>query len=536
MRYLPIACVVIALGVAGCARPQSIRKEAPPRMTVAREAAPEAVAAAPLPEAPMEAVEAKREAPGDFRKPSRRYTLALNNAEARELFLSLAKENELNLVLSSEVTGGVTLDIKEATAAEVIEEACFLLGCRAEFSGKTARIMPEKRIPRLFRLDYVLTSRIGTGTISASSSAGSGGSSSGGESKSSNSIQTDEKVDFWGELTEELSSLLSGGDAKVVVNKAAGTVMVTDFPANLDRIGSYIRVLESRSRAGVMIEAKIFEVTLDDKTQYGIDWSAAPGLDRINLAGSLGGGNVMSQSLSTLASGAATTFQFGVAGNRFSAMLNAMASSGKLNVLSSPKISTLNNQKAIIRIGRQDVFFRATVTPATTTSAAVITYNPDTITEGIILSVTPQIGQGGNVMLSIHPSITAKVGEAKAPDGNTAPIVDVRETNTLVTVADGQSAFIGGLMQETTQESISSVPLLGDIPWVGALFRNTQHTKKKTELVILITPHVVPPSDLAAIAGMELDAIRRRDRGMHFGAKPWIYGTEGETTGITPWE
>jgi MSHA biogenesis protein MshL len=531
-----MACVVVALGIAGCARPQSIRKEAPPVVTAGREPLPGPAARAPLPDAPMTAVEARREASDEFRKPSRRYTLVLNNAEARELFLSLARENDLNLVLSPEVTGNVTLDIKEATAGEVIEEACFLLGCRAEFSGRTARISPEKRVTRLFRLDYVLTSRVGTGTISASTSTGSTSSAVGGESKSSNSIQTDEKVDFWGGLGEELSSLLSGGDAKVVVNKSAGTVMVTDFPAYLDRVGSYLRVLESRSRAGVMIEAKIFEVTLDDKTQYGIDWSAAPGLDRFNLSGSLAGGNLMSQSLSALESGVSSSFQFGVAGSRFSAMLNAMASSGKLNVLSAPKISTLNNQKAIIRIGRQDVFFRATVTPATTTSAAVITFNPDTITEGIILSVTPQIGQGGNVMLSIHPSITTKVGEAKAPDGNTAPIVDVRETNTLVNVGDGQTVFIGGLMQDTTQEAISSVPLLGDIPWVGALFRNTQHIKKKTELVILITPHVVPPSDLAGIAREELDAIRRRDRGYHVGAKPWIYGTEGETNGITPWE
>jgi MSHA type pilus biogenesis protein MshL len=549
VKILPIAGILIALGVAGCAKPQTVRREPPPRVTVAREAAPEARVEVPLPESPVEAVESEKEGPSDFRKASRRYTLVLNGTEARELFLSLAKENDLNIVLSPEVTGTVTLDIKEATAPEIIEEACLILGCRAEFSGKTVRILPEKRVTRLFRLDYVLTSRVGTGMISASTSTGSssggssGGSSSsggsgggGGESQSTNSIQTEEKVDFWGGLSEELTTLLSGGDAKVVVNRAAGTVMVSDFPANIERIGSYLNVLESRSRTGVMIEAKILEVTLDDKTQYGIDWSAAPGLDRVNLAGSLGGGNVFSQSLSTLASGTQPTFQFGIAGSRFTAMLNAMASSGQLNVLSTPKISTLNNQKAIIRIGRQDVFFRATVTPATTTSAAVITYNPDTITEGIILSVTPQIGRGGNVMLSIHPSITAKVGEAKAPDGNTAPVVDVRETNTLVNVADGQSVFIGGLMQETTQEVVTSVPLLGDIPWMGALFRNTSHSKKKTELVILITPHVVPPADMAATGRKELESIRHHDRGYHVGGKPWIYGTGGELLGISPWE
>jgi MSHA type pilus biogenesis protein MshL len=547
VKHLTIACVLVALAASGCARPQSLRKEAPPKVTVARESLAVKAARAPLPDAPMGADEVRKGSADEFRKPSRRYTLVLNSVEARDLFLSLAKENDINLVLAPEVNGVVTLDLKEATAAEVLEEACYMLGCRVEFSGKTARVMPEKRVTRMFRVDYVLTTRTGSGTISASTSAGSGGSSSGGsssssggsgggESQSSNTIQTEEKFDFWSTLGEELATLTSGGDAKVVVNRGAGTVMATDFPANLDRIAAYLRVLESRTKSGVMIEAKIFEVTLDDGMQYGIDWSAAPGLDRFNLSGSLTGGDVMNQSLSALASGASSTFQFGVAGSRFSAMLNAMASSGKLNVLSAPKISTLNNQKAIIRIGRQDVFFRATVTPATTTSAAVITYNPDTITEGLILAVTPQVGRGGNVMLSIHPSITAKVGEAKAPDGNTAPIVDVRETNTLVSVADGQSVFIGGLMQETTQETIKSVPLLGDIPWIGTLFRNTSQTKKKTELVILLTPHVVGGAELADVAKEEFDSIRRHDRGYHAGAKPWIYGTEAETTGITPWE
>jgi type II secretory pathway component GspD/PulD (secretin) len=205
-------------------------------------------------------------------------------------------------------------------------------------------------------------------------------------------------------------------------------------------------------------------------------------------------------------------------------------------VLSAPKVSTLNNQKAIIRIGRQDVFFRAVVTPATTTSAAFVTFTPDTITEGIILSVTPQIGRDGKIMLAIHPSITEKVGQATAPDGNTAPIVDVRETNTMVTVPDGETVFIGGLMQERTQETIRSVPLLGDIPFLGALFRNTDQKKKKTELVILITPRILSESKAAEFASEEQKRLDRSDRGYHVGGKPWVYGTEGELKGLAPWD
>jgi hypothetical protein len=163
--------------------------------------------------------------------------------------------------------------------------------------------------------------------------------------------------------------------------------------------------------------------------------------------------------------------------------------------------------------------------------AAFVTFPPDTITEGIILSVTPQVGQDGRIMLAIHPSITEKVGEAKAPDGNTAPIVDVRETNTMVTVPDGETVFIGGLMQERTQEIVKSVPLLGDIPFLGAFFRNTDQKKKKTELVILITPRLLPTPRGGDRSG-GTGELRRSDRGGHVG-KPWSTEPKGDQR-LTP--
>ena len=550
-----VACVGFCMAGWGCAKREVVRKEPPPKVSATREApAPSRVdslrgagrSGKPLPDAPLEAAEGAKQSPEEFRKAARRYTLVMAGADARELFLSLAKENDFNLVLSPEVSGAVTMDIKEATAPEIMEEVCGLLGCRVEFSGKTVRVLPEKRTTRIFRLDYLLTTRAGSGSLTASTSTGGGGTSTtggtvspggstgggGGESESRNTINTDEKFDLWTGIQDEVQSLLSGGDAKAVVNRAAGTLAVTDYPANLDRVGDYLKVLESRMRNGVMIETKILEVTLDDETQYGINWTALPDLSSLSLRGNLAGGATAIQSLSA----GTTSFQIGVAGGKFNAVIDALAQQGQINVLSAPKVSTLNNQKAIIRIGRQDVFFRAVVTPATTTSAAFVTFTPDTITVGIILSVTPQIGRDGKIMLAIHPSITEKVGSAAAPDGNTAPIVDVRETNTMVTVPDGETVFIGGLMQERTQEIIKSVPLLGDIPFLGALFRNTDQKKKKTELVILITPRILSESNAAEFASEEEKRLYRSDRGYHVGGKPWIYGTEGELKGLAPWD
>jgi MSHA biogenesis protein MshL len=524
---------------AGCATHKAAHDRAPLQVSVSQEK-PKPLE--PLPDAPVRA-EGEKRSPEEFRRPGRRYTLFLAGADAREFFLSLAKENDLNLVLSPEVSGSVTLDVKEATAREVIEEACRLLACRVEVAGRIVRVGPEQRETHFFQIDYLLTTRVGQGSLTAStttgggsspaSSAGSAGSSSGsGESSSSNSVLTEEKVDFFGSLLEEVRSLLSGADAKAVLNRATGTLSITDYPRNLEKVSAYLRVLDERARTGVIIEARILEVTLDDATKYGIDWSALPNMGWLGLSGALGGGAVMSQ---TLPSGLDSGFKFGVTGSHFNGFLDALATNGQLNVLSAPKVATLNNQKAIIRIGRQDVFFRATVTPATATTAAVVTYNPDTITEGIILSVTPQVSRDGHVMLAIHPTITERVGTATAPDKNTAPIIDVRETNTMVSVEDGQTVVIGGLMQERTQETVSSVPFFGDIPFIGALFRSVDQKKRKTELVILITPRVVPPASLAGMGGDDVKRLRSLEQGHHAGGRPWLYGTDAEAKTFRGW-
>jgi len=485
-------------------------------------------------------MERTRASAAEFRRPARRYTLVMAAADARELFLSLARENDFNLVLSPEVSGTVTMDIKEATAEELMDEVCGMLGCRAVFDGNTVRVAPERRVTRVFPVDYLLTGRTGSGSLMASTStsgggggggASSGSSSTSSESQSTNTVVTEEKGDFWGGLAEEIGAILSPGSGKAVVNRTSGTVTVTDYMANVEQVERHLRRIEARVRTGVVIETRIMEVTLDDSTKYGIDWTALPDLSSLSLSGGLAGGATAAQGLST----GSTTFRLGVAGSKFNAFLDAQAQAGNLNVLSAPKVSTLNNQKAIIRIGRQDVFFRAVVTPASTTSAAFTTFTPDSVTEGIILSVTPQVGQDGRIMLAIHPTITEKVGEAVAPDKNTAPILDVRETNTVVTVADGETVFIGGMMQERTQGTVKSVPLLGDIPYLGALFRSNDQVKKKTELVILITPRVVRSGEGAEIAERERERLRNLQRGHLLGGRPQLYGAEGERETLRPW-
>ena len=275
LKTLAVALIgMTAMGI-GCAKAHVVRKSPPPPVAVSvASAAPAAKPApaarpAPLPDAPLEGVERTRSSSAEFRKPARRYTLVMAGADARELFLSLARENDFNLVLSPEVSGTVTMDIKEATAEELMDEVCGMLGCRAVFGGNTVRIAPEKRVTRVFPVDYLLTGRTGSGSLMASTSTSGGGGGAGGatassESQSTNTVVTEEKGDFWGGLAEEIGALLSPGSGKAVVNRTSGTVTVTDYMANVEQVERYLRMIEARVRTGVVIETRILEVTLDD--------------------------------------------------------------------------------------------------------------------------------------------------------------------------------------------------------------------------------------------------------------------------------
>jgi MSHA biogenesis protein MshL len=302
---------------------------------------------------------------------------------------------------------------------------------------------------------------------------------------------------------------------RLIINKSTGTIVVTDYPVHLNKVASYLETVEASSQRQVSIQAKIMEVTLSDNHQEGINWQVIEGLPRaINFAwglsdktktqgfpgSSTGYISGVNSSGGTSASTIAIPGVFklapyggilalGAAGTEvaLSDIMQAIAQQGDVKVLSSPTISTLNNQKAIIRVGNQSVFF---ITGAVATQTTVTQFiQPMTIDIGIILDVTPQIAEDGTIIMNIHPSITAQTGSVTAPDGkSTFPLLSVRETDTTVRVRDGQTIIIGGLMQEQTEEDYTGVPVLQSLPLMGSLFRFKSRTKTKSELVIMITP------------------------------------------------
>ena len=179
-----------------------------------------------------------------------------------------------------------------------------------------------------------------------------------------------------------------------------------------------------------------------------------------------------------------------------------------MNILSTPRISTLNNQKAVIKVATDDVFFTTTKTREPTTGVETTTVTPQTITEGIVLDVTPQIAEDNTVMMNIRPSISERVGQATSPDGSTVPIVSVRATDTVVRAQDGQTVVIGGLIQHRKSTTTTGVPGLEKAPVFGGLFRQKVEEGRKTELVILLTPRVVIGRKTSDLTQRELELLR----------------------------
>lgn len=465
------------------------------------------------------------------------YSFFVREADLQEVLLAFSRESELNIVIDPELRGKVTIDLKRVTMKELLDAVLAPLGWTYSIDGKFVRIIRPQMETRLFTLNYIATKRSGKREIYASTGGGlqagtfpgqqavaSPGSSNTGYS---NLISVDE-LDLWEEIEKGLEAIIfgtvdekakeatqdngkmnlvrvDGKGKKLVINKSAGVIWVTDYPLNLNRVALFLETIEGSSQRQVVIQAKIMEVILSDEYREGINWNVIEGLPRlVNLAwgltdkagttgfpgGSFAGGALAAPGTFKIKPfGGVLTIGAGGTEVALSDIIQAISQQGDVKMLSNPTISTLNNQKAIIRVGDQDVFF---ITGAVATQSTVTqVIQPMTIDIGIILDVTPQISEDGTVIMNIHPSVTAKTGEKVTPDGKTTfPLLSVRETDTTVKVKDGQTIIIAGLMQEKTEETSIGVPGLKSIPLIGGLFRYRTEKKRNSELVIMITPTV----------------------------------------------
>jgi MSHA type pilus biogenesis protein MshL len=449
------------------------------------------------------------------------------------------------MVIDPELIGKVTIDLKRVTLKEALDAILTPLGWIYHVDGKFIRVSRPQMETRLFTLNYIATRRTGKREVYTSASSGGGLQAStllgqqtalspGGARTGYTDLISFDEMDLWKDIQKGLETFvfgsaevneketpaekekttwarMNGKGKKVVINKSTGVILVTDYPINLNKVASYLETVEGSSQRQVTIQAKIMEVILSDEHKEGINWKVIEGLPRsINFAWGLTnkvGTTGYPGSTTGYATGDTSTgttintpgvfkikpfggvLALGGAGSEvaLSDIMQAISEQGDVKTLSSPTISTLNNQKAIIRVGNQDVFFITGAVATQTTVTQII--QPMTIDIGIILDVTPQIAEDGTIIMNIHPSITDKTGEKTTPDGkSTFPLLSVRETDTTVRVKDGETIIIAGLMQEKTEEAYIGVPVLDSVPLLKGLFRYKTDKKRNSELVIMITP------------------------------------------------
>ncbi|MFT5521059.1 MAG: MSHA biogenesis protein MshL [Enterobacterales bacterium] len=448
-----------------------------------------------------------------------RFDLAVNNAPAREFFIGLVEGSEWNVVVSPEVEGNITLDLKNINVSLAMDIVRNIYGFEYSLVENVYEIYPAKMKTVMFQVNYLNIRRSGNSVIRVNSgevadnyssgptnnrgnNASNQNTQGGGnntDSKHSTKIETSSENDFWKELTQTLTLLIANNpQAQIIANPQTSMVIVRALPAEIRTVSSYLNKVQNVMHRQVLLEARILEVILGDSYQAGIDWSSLAKVNTSNdLNFSQNGGTVRNPDAASLLSG---IFSASYQSSNFELMIDLLSTQGFVQVLSSPRISTLNNQKAVIKVGT-DEFFVTDISSTTTAGGGTSTTSPDvTLTpffSGIALDVTPQIDQDGNIILHVHPSISEVSDQEKiltlGDEQVSLPLAKstIRESDSIIRAQSGQVVVIGGLMQTVTNDSDSGIPLLKDVTGLGNLFKQKNMKNRKTELIILIRPILV---------------------------------------------
>jgi len=420
------------------------------------------------------------------------YSLRVNDVAIDKVLRMFADTYQLNIISDKNITGKISVDFHNLSFKQSMEAILGSLDYAWERDGALIRVHNWQT--KNFTVDYIRLVRSSTGSSQASASSG-GSTDSGGIN-----ISQQDTVKFWDDLAGQLKTLVSK-KGTLVVNRMAGIIHVTDHPSHMRQIGMFLTHLNHSIHRQVRIDVKVVEVTLNDDYRLGIDWS------RLNV-GSLANSIKIttSNAVTTPAGGLALLpkalgLNIGHVSNNgkgdINTIISALSEQGNVQIISQPKVRTLNNQPAMIKVGVDKTFFRkeqSTTTGTATTTAS--TDVPQVVTEGIVLAITPQISADGWIMMDISPSITrvssvTTTVDAKNVVQSSAPNLDIRQASSLVRAKDGSTIVLGGLIQNTVSKTDRGIPLLKDLPVLGNFFKGVANITKKTELVIFITPHLV---------------------------------------------
>ena len=422
-----------------------------------------------------------------------------------DLLLMLVRDTRLSVVPDPDVQGAFRGELKDVTVRQALEMILQPHGYDYSVQGSVIRVFRRRLETRRFDLNYVITRRSASRTLGASNAIAPSGTLGANPGTTASPQGTSAEVvdndagDIFSDLAVGVQTLLSA-EGRFNIDKKAALLQATDLPDRLDQVQLYLDAVHNRATRQVQIQAKVIEVMLHEAFAAGINWDLV--IKRAGDAVSL------TQNVAPSASG---TMTVGLNIKDFSGLLTAFASQGRVNVMASPTVNALNNEPAIMRVGTQDVFFRTTTqTDGVTGRILQTTIEPQAITEGVVLSVTPQISSDGMLNMSITPSLTERTGHDVSRFGDTVPVLSVREADTLVRVHESETIVIAGLMEERVRREQRKVPVLGDLPGVGAIFRGETTSRRKTDLVILLTPRVMTPARIVEAAVKEQERVSVR--------------------------
>jgi MSHA biogenesis protein MshL len=484
-----------------------------------------------------------------------RFNVSFNNVPAQQFFRSIVAGTRYNILVHPDVSGAITANLKDVTLQETLDAVREMYGYDYKIEGTRISIKPLTMQTKMFRVNYLVGNRRGVSNLRVSSTSvqnavNQNGSQNNGQGTQNNGqnnqnngnnpngqqqqqqvestdVNTTSNTDFWGDLKTSIEAIVGSKDGgrSVVISPQSGVVVIRAMPDELRNVDAYLKATQLAVDRQVILEAKILEVELNDSYQSGVNWATftqagaghpvtagmlSPGAALMPAIGRSGTGlvdpsvgltAVPGSAIATATTAAGSMIGLAFQTKNFAALLSFLETQGTVHVLSSPRVAAVNNQKAVLKIGT-DEFFVTGVTTNTNATAAGVTTTPSVTLQaffsGVVLDVTPQIDEKGNILLHVHPSVSQVSTVNKTVALGTAGNLNLplaasatSELDSIVRGQNGQVVAIGGLMRQSSTADDNNLPGTRSLPGLNALFGAKKRVNQKRELVVLIKPTIV---------------------------------------------
>jgi MSHA biogenesis protein MshL len=482
------------------------------------------------------------------------YSVVVNNVRVQELLFALARDARLQIDIDPNLTGSVTLNAIDQTLPQLLNRIMRQVDMRYEIDGDTLVVMRDSPFLRAYKIDYLSASRNAKMLSTASTQFGAGAATAGPNATGATStIDVVAQNNLWESIVQNVKEILRETDkiipapqsvamplpgapgsapaapaaatpqppipgagqpaavaqpsatyqeaASVIGNRETGVLYVRATAKQHERVQEFIDQVMTGAKRQVMIEATVAEVQLRNEYQRGIEWNRLRASGQSGVTASQGTFSAFSPTFTT----GPFTLGFLSVGRNVTVTLKLLEQFGDVRVLSSPKLSVLNNQTAILRVTRDIIYF--TIVPSTSGTASTLgtvitqpafTTTPVIAAEGFMMAVLPQINSSDAVVLNVRPTIRRQVAQAQDPNPaliggpqNLIPVFETREFDSILRLQSGQTGVLAGLMQDIMQNTDSFIPGIRNVPILGDVLSNRSDLSTKTELVIFLRATVI---------------------------------------------